>query len=77
MSTKWYFSYMGKTVGPLEPTELVERVRLGEITESTLLKKNKSKWFPARQVNGLFETAFQDMKKDMPGAAASELDVDY
>ena len=77
MATKWYFSYMGKTIGPLGASELIERVRLGEVTESTLLKKDKSKWFPARQVNGLFESAFKDMEKDMPGTAASELDVDY
>lgn len=77
MATKWYFSYMGKTIGPLTPSELIERVRLGEVTESTLLKKGQSKWFPAGQVNGLFETAFKDMQKDRPGTAASELDIDY
>ena len=44
-------------VGPLRPSELLTLVRRGEIKPETLLRKDDSAWFPARDVGGLFEAA--------------------
>lgn len=60
MATQWYCELMGKLQGPLSSAELLQKVKLGEITQDTPIRKNDSKWFPAIEVNGLFEAAFRD-----------------
>jgi hypothetical protein len=63
MATQWYFKVGEKIQGPLTPEELLKKVRAGEIKSSTQVRKNDSPFFPAEEVNGLFETAF----KNQPG----------
>ncbi|MCD0461576.1 GYF domain-containing protein [Roseiconus lacunae] len=46
-------------VGPLQPKELLELVRKGDIKPETMLRKNDSAWFPAKEVGGLFEAAYR------------------
>lgn len=47
---------VGET-GPLTPSELLQRVRAGQVTEQTRLRKDDSAWFAAAEVGGLFEAA--------------------
>ena len=46
-------------VGPLRPAELLTLVRKGDVQPETLLRKDDSAWFPARDVGGLFEAALR------------------
>lgn len=47
----------GAVLGPLRPGELLDEVRTGRIQPDTRLRKDDSAWFPAGEVNGLFEAA--------------------
>ena len=60
MATQWFCELMGKVVGPLTAAELLTKVRKGEIADNTPIRKNDSRWYPAVEVNGLFEAAFRD-----------------
>lgn len=44
-------------VGPLQPNELLDLVRKGNVRPETKLRKGDSAWFPASDVGGLFEAA--------------------
>ncbi|TWU50925.1 hypothetical protein Poly51_42180 [Rubripirellula tenax] len=58
--TNWFVQNRDKKeedVGPLRPSELLERVRKGEVTQETMVRKDDSPWFQASQVGGLFEAA--------------------
>lgn len=55
MATEWYYQIMNDVVGPLTSSQLVARVRSGQVKEDTLIRKDDSQWVPARQVNGLLE----------------------
>jgi hypothetical protein len=57
MTTEWYYQLMNEIVGPLSPSELVEKIRAGQVKEDTLIRKDDSQWVSASQVNGLFEAA--------------------
>ena len=46
-------------LGPLRPSELLELVRVGQVTQETLIRKDDSAWFVAEQVGGLFEAAIR------------------
>jgi hypothetical protein len=63
MATEWYCDLMGRIVGPLTAQELLHKVRRGEITGGTLIRKDDSRWYPAAEVSGLFEAAFQDAQQ--------------
>ena len=73
MATEWYCDFMGKIVGPLTSSELLHRVKRGEISEQTPIRKNNSKWFPAGEVNGLFDAAFHDR----PTRSRRVIDTEY
>lgn len=60
MATNWYAKVQGKMAGPFSSSELLEKVKRREITADTPLRKDNSKWITARDVNGLFESAFPD-----------------
>ena len=64
---------MGKVVGPLTAAELLSKVRKGEIGDNTPIRKNDSNWFPAVEVNGLFEAAF----RDDPERTRHAIDTEY
>ncbi|MEM9826875.1 MAG: DUF4339 domain-containing protein [Planctomycetota bacterium] len=57
--TQWFFKTEADAVefGPLRPSELLEKVRVGEIKPSTRVRKDDSAWFDAGEVGGLFEAA--------------------
>ena len=55
MTTKWYYRVMNDVIGPLTPSQLLERVRTGQVKHDTLVRKDDSQWVPANQVNGLFD----------------------
>ena len=57
MSTEWYYESMGQVIGPLTSAELLQKVRAGEVTEATPIRKDDSQWVAAEDVNGLFEAA--------------------
>ncbi|QDT02844.1 hypothetical protein K227x_12230 [Rubripirellula lacrimiformis] len=58
--TDWYFqTRSSEEVGPLRPSELLEKVRKGEVTRNSMLRKNSSTWFLASEVGGLFEAAMR------------------
>ncbi len=59
MATEWYYQIMNDVVGPLTSSQLVDRVRTGQVKEDTLIRKDDSQWVPARQVNGLLEAIGQ------------------
>lgn len=60
MAVQWYCDLMGKIVGPMTAQQLMEKVRRGEVSGTTPIRKDDSKWFPASEVNGLFEAAFRE-----------------
>ena len=73
MATRWFYKVHEKVIGPLESDELLRKVRRGDITEGTQVRKNDSAWFPAKDVNGLFEAAF----KDHPEKAEKTVETEY
>jgi hypothetical protein len=73
MATKWYFKQGGRTIGPMSNLDLLAKVRSGEIVVGSWIRKDDSAWFPAEEVNGLFETAF----RDQPGKIRKESDTEY
>jgi hypothetical protein len=77
MATQWYFNVMGKVFGPVSSADLLQRVRCGDITEATPIRKNNSKWFPAKEVGGLFDAAYKDMPKYQTRRAEDEATDDY
>ena len=63
-------------MGPMSPQELLEMVRVGDVTGTTLVRKNDSKWFRADSVGGLFEAAFRDQSDAWSGTGEEE-EYDY
>ena len=57
MATEWYYQIMNDVIGPLTSSQLVDRVRSGQVKEDTLIRKDDSQWVTASQVNGLFDAA--------------------
>lgn len=59
--TNWFVQQDGtrEDLGPLRPSELLEKVRRGEVTRSSRVRKDDSAWFSADQVGGLFEAAMR------------------
>ena len=57
--TNWFIRQGGEELGPLRPSELLQKVRSGEVTRETMLRKDNSSWFSASQVGGLFEAAMR------------------
>jgi hypothetical protein len=55
----WYIQEENEQgeIGPLRPSELLDRVRKGIVTKDTKLRKDDSAWFAAEDVGGLFEAA--------------------
>ena len=49
------------------------RVREGIIKEGSWVRKDDSPWFPAEEVNGLFEAAF----RDQPDKIGKEVETEY
>lgn len=65
MATEWYYQGSGSTnIGPLSNAELLEHVRAGFVDESTLVRKDDSKWVAAREINGLMEAAKKPARVD-------------
>ena len=63
---QWYVQHSGddpssptEIRGPLKPAELLKLVRDGEVLPESLLRKDDSAWFEAREVGGLFEAAMR------------------
>ena len=77
MASQWYCEVRGKKIGPLSPPELLEKVRVGDVTPTTMVRKNDSKWFRADQVGGLFEAAFRDQSDAWGGKPGQEEEYDY
>lgn len=50
---------INEMVGPLKPADLLKMVREGEVVPESLLRKDDSAWFEAREVGGLFEAAMR------------------
>ena len=73
MATRWFYKVHAKVIGPLTNEELLRKVRVQEIKADTEVRKDNSAWFPAQQVNGLFETAF----KDMPNREEKTAETEY
>lgn len=46
-------------VGPLRPSDLLKKVRSGEVRPETMLRKDDSAYFQASDVGGLFEAAMR------------------
>ena len=59
--TQWFIQQGANRddLGPYRPSELLELVRNGEVTKATMLRKDKSSWFSAGDVGGLFEAALR------------------
>ncbi len=59
--TDWFIQINddAEAVGPLRPSELLQKVRAGEVTPETMLRKDDSAWFEAGEVGGLFEAAMR------------------
>ncbi len=76
MASKWFCDLRGKVRGPMSPQELLELVRDGQVTPTTPVRKNDSKWFRADTVGGLFEAAFRDQSDAWAGSGEDE-EYDY
>lgn len=74
MATKWFYKVGGRTEGPISGATMLARVREGLIKEGTWVRKDDSPWFPAEEVNGLFEAAFGNQ----PGKTGKkEVETEY
>ena len=73
MATKWFYKLGGRTEGPLSGEALLAKVREGVIKEGSWVRKDDSAWFPAEDVQGLFEAAF----RNQPGKISKELPTEY
>ncbi len=74
MPSKWYCDVRGKKIGPMSPSELLELIRSGDVTATTMVRKNDSRWFRADSVGGLFEAAFRDQSDAWGGSGEDEFD---
>ena len=74
MPSKWYCDVRGKKIGPIPPSELLELIRSGDVTATTMVRKNDSRWFRADSVGGLFEAAFRDQSDAWGGSGEDEFD---
>ena len=77
MATSWFCKLMGKTEGPLKPSELMEMIRNEEVTAATPVRKNNSDWVPASEVMGLFEAAYKDQPEKVKQIRDTEYQGDY
>jgi hypothetical protein len=69
--TEWYVECHGNEHGPFSPPQLKELVQRGAIRPATRLRQSTdTKWFPASQVNGLFNTALQSQVSPVPPSAS-------
>ena len=59
MSNWFYRNPMGRTLGPVPSSQLLELIRNGEIDGETEVRKDDSQWVLACQVNGLWQAASQ------------------
>ena len=59
--TNWFIQsdHDQEDLGPFRPSELLQKVRAGEVTRDTKLRKDDSAWFDAGEVGGLFEAAMR------------------
>jgi hypothetical protein len=57
--TSWFIKSDDEDLGPYRPSELLQKVRSGEVTRQTQLRKDDSAWFLAGDVGGLFEAALR------------------
>ncbi len=60
--TQWFIQVNDEDeqeLGPFRPSELLKKVRDGEVTPETVLRKDNSAWFSASEVGGLFEAAMR------------------
>jgi hypothetical protein len=59
--TKWFIQRADSSeeTGPYRPSELLDKVRSGEVNSETRLRKDGSTWFSAGEVGGLFEAAMR------------------
>lgn len=59
--TNWFIRQDGQSedVGPLRPSELLQKVRDGVVVRETQVRKDNSAWFNAGDVGGLFEAAMR------------------
>jgi len=60
--TQWFIQSDDghKALGPFRPNELLERVRNGEVTRQTKIRRDvEATWFTAGDVGGLFEAAMR------------------
>ena len=58
---EWFIEQpeVAEEIGPLHPSELLEKVRSGEVRPETRVRKDDSAWFEASAVGGLFEAAMR------------------
>jgi hypothetical protein len=77
MAIAWYAKVMGKTEGPLKPSELMEMIRNEEVTGATMVRKNNSDWVAASEVLGLFEAAYKDQPEKVKKDRDTEYEGDY
>ena len=54
---EWYSEIMENVLGPMTAAELLEKVRTGEVSFDTPIRKDDSQWVPASDVNDLFARA--------------------
>lgn len=77
MASEWYCDVRGNKVGPLSPQQLLELVRIGDVTVTTRVRKNDSSWFRADEVSGLFEAAFRDQEGAWGGPQTPDQEYEY
>ncbi|EMI17748.1 hypothetical protein RMSM_05326 [Rhodopirellula maiorica SM1] len=58
---EWYIQQLNapEDLGPLRPSDLLKKVRSGDVKPDTLIRKDDSAWFHASEVGGLFEAAMR------------------
>ena len=68
----YYIERGGKTIGPIQPAELREMARAGNVTPATRVKQNLvDPWLPAGKLQGLFHSTPVEPSGPPPATAVN------
>lgn len=61
----WYCEVNGAQEGPLSSSQLIAKIREGEVDKDTPVRKDDSQWVAAIEINGLFAAASKPIMRKL------------